>query len=111
MLLGSFLMRDYGMIFVLLLLVGLFSWLTLKEQHPTGSEAGRQVADRIITDVGPQAQVVIVVRATGNDRRFAEAAAVAVERRKGYRMHAYQCLASRGKHWHIARVTALPDAG
>jgi hypothetical protein len=44
-------------------------------------------------------------------RRLAEAAAVAVERRKGYRMHAYQCLASRGKHWHIATVTPLPDAG
>jgi len=67
--------RDYGMVFVLLLLVGLFSALTIKQQHPTGEDAGRQVADFIIARQGTQARVLIVTRNTEEDLAFAKASA------------------------------------
>ena len=66
--------RDYGMIFVLLVLSGLFSILTLKQQHPTGEAAGRQVADFIISRNGREARVLIVTRHTGEDLAFANGA-------------------------------------
>ena len=65
--------RDYGMIFVLLLLCVLFSLLTLAEQHPTGVKAGRQVADQIVNQEGSGAGVVIVTRDTAEDHAFADA--------------------------------------
>lgn len=67
-------MRDYGMIFVLLLLGGLFSALTIKEQHPTGEDAGRQVADLIVARIGKNARVLIVTRNTREDLIFSQAA-------------------------------------
>lgn len=67
--------RDYGMVFVLVFLVGLFSLLTIKQQHPTGEEAGRRVADLIVEKYGKQANVLIVTRSTVEDQAFAEAAA------------------------------------
>lgn len=67
--------RDYGMVFVLLLLVGMFSALTIKQQHPTGEDAGRQVADFIIARQGTQARVLIVTRNTEEDLAFAKASA------------------------------------
>ena len=42
------------MLGVLLLLVGLFSLLTVDEQSPTGAEAGQQVADTILAQTEPQ---------------------------------------------------------
>lgn len=68
-------LRDYGMIFVLLLLVILLSALTLRQQHPTGPEAGRRVADDIVSVHGPAARVLIVARDTADDRAFTEAVA------------------------------------
>ena len=65
---------DYGMVFVLLLLAALFSVLTLKQQHPTGATAGRQVAAAIIAAHGTSAGVLIVTRDTGEDRAFSDAA-------------------------------------
>ena len=64
---------DYGMLFVLLLLVVAFSLLTLTEQHPTGDAAGLEVAKRIAS-TQPNANVLIVARDTGEDRAFSEAA-------------------------------------
>lgn len=64
---------DYGMIFVLLLLIVLFSALTIAEQNPTGVDAGRQVATRIVDRYGDSAGVIIVTRDTVDDRVFAEA--------------------------------------
>lgn len=64
---------DYGMALVLLLLCALFSGLTIKEQHPTGSVAGEQVAKRILADQ-PDANVLIVARGTSEDRDFSGAA-------------------------------------
>lgn len=71
--------RDYGMVFVLLLLAILFSALTIKEQHPTGAAAGRQVADRLHATDGHPKQVMIVTRDTTEDRAFAQAAAKQLE--------------------------------
>ncbi len=64
---------DYGMVFVLLLLVVLFSVLTIAEQNPTGVDAGGQVAKRIVDRYGEAAGVIIVTRDTADDRIFAQA--------------------------------------
>jgi ribose transport system permease protein len=66
--------RDYGMIFVLVILCGIFSVLTIEEQHPTGKDAGREVADKILAQHGTTAKVVIVTRKTPQDLSFADAA-------------------------------------
>ena len=71
--------RDYGMVFVLLLLASLFSALTIKQQHPTGEDAGRQVADFVVARYGKQARVLIVTRDTVEDLAFARAAAQRLE--------------------------------
>lgn len=67
--------RDYGMLLVLLLLCVLFSLLTIRQQHPTGAAAGRQVADLIVQRHGSSAKVLIAARATAEDRQFTEAVA------------------------------------
>jgi len=72
-------LRDYGMLFVLLLLGGLFSWLTLKPQAPVGGEAGRLVANAILEQHGNSARVLIIGRDTAEDREFTAAAAAALK--------------------------------
>lgn len=67
--------RDYGMLAVLLLLSGLFSLLTLRQQSPTGAVAGQQVAERIVEQYGSAARVLIAARETAEDVQFAAAAA------------------------------------
>ena len=69
---------DYGMVFVLLLLCLLFSLLTLKEQHPTGAAAGRQVAEKIATSAA-DVSVIVVTRDTAEDREFSAAAVKQLE--------------------------------
>ena len=78
-LIDNLLIRDYGMIFVLLVLAGLFSVLTMKQQHPTGEAAGRQVADFIVSRYGRQARVLIVTRNTGEDLAFANVVATSLK--------------------------------
>lgn len=68
------LFSDYGMIVVLALLGLLFSALTLKQQYPTGADAGRQVAERVFKTHGADASVMIVTRDTKEDRLFSDAA-------------------------------------
>lgn len=68
-------LRDYGMLGVLLLLAALFSGLTVKEQYPTGVEAGEQVSRAIVAREGSTARVLIVARDTADDRVFTEAVA------------------------------------
>jgi ribose transport system permease protein len=72
-------LSDYGMLVVLLVLGALFGVLTIKEQHPTGIDAGRQVARLIAGQFGAQASVMIVTRDTADDRDFADAAAAQLE--------------------------------
>lgn len=67
--------RDYGMVFVLLLLVVLFSALTINLQHPSGEAAGRLVADTIVKEHGDTARVIVVGRDTAEDRKFTTAVA------------------------------------
>lgn len=67
-------LSDYGMVFVLLLLMLLFTVLTWKEQTPVGAEAGRQVAETILQQNG-DAVVIIVGGSSAAERAFAETAA------------------------------------
>ena len=69
---------DYGMLLVLLLLCAFFSFLTLKEQDPTGAAAGQQVAN-LITSQKTDAGVLIVTRPTAEDREFSDAAEAQLE--------------------------------
>jgi ribose transport system permease protein len=66
-------MKNYGMVFVLLLLMLAFSLLTVKEQLATGSDAGTQLADRILTQYGSGVHVVIAVPSSADDKAFAAA--------------------------------------
>ncbi|MEQ9406708.1 MAG: ABC transporter permease [Fuerstiella sp.] len=66
--------NDYGMIFVLLLMVVVLSALTLEEQSPVGREAGKRVADEIISRLGTEVTVVIVAEATPVDEAFVQGA-------------------------------------
>ncbi len=72
--LRSRLFADYGMFFVLAVLASLFSFLTYKEQHPTGSDAGRQVAEIVEESREGPLHVMIVARGTAEDREFTSAA-------------------------------------
>lgn len=67
------------MLGVLLVLGGLFGVLTIREQHPTGADAGRQVANVIAERQGENARVLIVARDTSEDRLFSDAAAKQLE--------------------------------
>jgi ribose transport system permease protein len=58
------------MVVVLMLLVGLFSLLTIAEQHPTGTDAAKQVVSLVIEQSGQDAGVLIVTRDTEDDRRY-----------------------------------------
>jgi len=61
---------DYGMVFVLLLLAGYFSWVTMADQYPVGVTAAKQVA-REIQRQKPDARVLVVVGDTAEDAEFA----------------------------------------
>ena len=64
---------SYGMIFVLLLLMLLFTILTWKEQIPSGADAGRQVAQTILADRS-DAVVIIVAGSSATEQEFAAGA-------------------------------------
>ncbi len=70
--------REYGMVFVLLLLCVYFSARTIKPQHPTGEGAGRQVAADILRQHDAP-NVIIVAGTTDADQAFAESLKQAVE--------------------------------
>ncbi|MCA9058434.1 MAG: ABC transporter permease [Planctomycetaceae bacterium] len=60
-LVGRLLAGEYGMLFMLLVLVAVFSATTLKTWQPEGEEAGLQVAEGIRADVSRGGAVVIVL--------------------------------------------------
>lgn len=64
---------EYGMVFVLLALMVVFSLLTIREQKPTGIDAGREVADSISVRFGPEVRVFVAAPGSAEDRAFAEA--------------------------------------
>jgi ribose transport system permease protein len=63
-------LSDYGMLGVLLLLCGLFSVLTLHEQHPNGTVAAGRILKRLSAQAGWQDGVLIVARGGSEDIRF-----------------------------------------
>jgi ribose transport system permease protein len=64
---------DYGMLLVLLLLCGYYSWVTWDEQHPTGSAAGEQLSTDVLRRFGGSGRVIIVARSSQEDVAFAGA--------------------------------------
>jgi ribose transport system permease protein len=66
-------LSDYGSVFVLLLLCGYYSAVTLDVQHPVTPSAGRALARAIVDERGAGATVLILVRDTAQDREFAAA--------------------------------------
>ncbi len=71
---------DYGMLLVLLLLCAYYSWVTFAEQHPTGADAGRQLAEVIVERFGGDAGVLIVARSSKEDAGFADTLRTSLER-------------------------------
>ncbi|MBM4095049.1 MAG: ABC transporter permease, partial [Planctomycetes bacterium] len=66
------LFSDYGMVFALLILCVLFSWLTWDEQNLTGAAGGEQLA-RLVIDAAPAgAAVLVVTRDAEDDRELAQ---------------------------------------
>lgn len=70
---------DYGMVFVLLLLMAGFSFFTIQPQRPTGAAVGAAIADQIVSQFGNSATVIIAVPGSEEDRAFADAARVRLE--------------------------------
>src|ERR1043165_330680 len=62
---------SYGMIFVLILLCGVFSVVTYSEQSLSGEAAAKQLAPELRTQPGKGGQVLIAVRAQADDALFA----------------------------------------
>lgn len=71
--------NDYGMVFVLLLLIAVLSVLTLEEQHPAGEEAGAQVAGEILRSEGEGCVVAVVAESTAVDEAFVRGAVSQLE--------------------------------
>ena len=70
---GRRLLDQFGSVLVLLLLCAYYTWATWSVHHPNTAAAGRELALSIVTEQGPDASVVIVVRTTTQDRSFAGA--------------------------------------
>ena len=67
------LLSDYGSVLILILLCAYYCVVTWSEQHPDTPRAGRQIAQTVVAEFGPDAGVIVVVRDTNHDRAFAEA--------------------------------------
>lgn len=65
------LFSDYGMLVVLLLLIGFFSFATFEKRKPIGAEAAEVVAKKIAGDFGQGARALIVARDSEQDMAFA----------------------------------------
>lgn len=65
-------LSDYGMLVVLLLLCGFYSWITFDEQHPSGASGGQKLAAEMIRSFGPGTQVFIAARDGKDDVAFAK---------------------------------------
>jgi ribose transport system permease protein len=66
------LLRDYGMLIVLLVLCLLFSILTINEQHPTGAAAAKQIVAEITKTTDRGSGVLIVGRDDDEDGLFSK---------------------------------------
>ncbi len=68
----SRLLADYGMVVVLALLCAFFSFATHTDQHPTGTDAARQLAASITSQFGKSARVLIAVPSQSDAAAFAD---------------------------------------
>ncbi|MFM8535433.1 MAG: ABC transporter permease, partial [Acidimicrobiia bacterium] len=68
----SRLFADYGMVVVLAGLCAFFSFATYTEQHPTGADAGRQLAASILNQSSKAARVLIAVPNQPDAAAFAD---------------------------------------
>jgi ribose transport system permease protein len=66
------LLRDYGMLIVLLVLCLLFSVLTINEQHPTGAAAAKKVVEEVTRTTDRSSGVLIVGRNDDEDGQFSK---------------------------------------
>jgi ribose/xylose/arabinose/galactoside ABC-type transport system permease subunit len=71
--LGSHLLADYGMVFVLVLLGAFYSAATWAPQDPNGALGARRLAAEIQARFKPGARVLVVAGGGREDREFAEA--------------------------------------
>jgi ribose transport system permease protein len=69
----------YGTSMALLAMCGALSLLTLRDQHPTGADAARQMARRIQTEYSAGAHILIVTQSSDEDARFASTLQTALE--------------------------------
>lgn len=67
------LFSDYASLLVLAALCVYYSAVTVKPYHPVSPAAGRKLAREILDQCGPDARVLVAIRKTADDRRFAEA--------------------------------------
>src|SRR4051794_28610915 len=65
-------LSEYGMVLVLLVLCGYFSFATFAEQDPRGAAGGEQLAREVIRRTGPGARILVVARDTQEDAAFAD---------------------------------------
>lgn len=73
-------LNDYGMIFVLLLLGGLFSILTIEVRQADDPAGAKALAGQIVSRFGQSASVLIAVRGVKEDGPFADALAAELAR-------------------------------
>lgn len=66
------LFSDYGMLVVLLLLCVFFSIFTYNQQHPTGPDAAKQLANKISKAYTKPATIMIVTGTSAEDKAFSE---------------------------------------
>jgi ribose transport system permease protein len=71
--------NDYGMIFVLVLLIIGFSIATIEPQYPQGAEAGRRVAETIVEQHGSDVRVLVAAGSRPGDLEFTETVAENLE--------------------------------
>ena len=65
-------MRDYGIIFMLILLCVFFSLMTIKTQHPEGKGAAKQVVNKIKKSQDKEGTILILATTSNESKDFAK---------------------------------------
>ncbi len=102
----SRLLSEYGMLVVLLLLGLLFSILTIREQYPSGANAGEALADKLTGEAPTSSRVLIVSSANEEDSLFTMTLSTRL-REEGYS----SVIAIKGDPSEVrAKLTSLADS-
>ena len=67
--------REYGMVFILLLLVAYYSYATIERHYPTGADAARLVTERVAEQLEGQARILVAAHPGPDGEEFARKAA------------------------------------